>query len=146
MTVVPLCGLFYFCIFPSNHLLGLFSNVMKICAALIYVLGIFHLQFNISDDIGIVSIIINSIIIIINKIILFFILLFLKNILIITKYVTSITNIRSLWLNNSLWGFIAPAPPKISLAQTIQSCWSFILGCIKCSWFIFRWCGITCHA
>ena len=67
------------------------------------VLCIFHLQFDMSDDIGIVSISVNSItiiIIIINKILWFFIWLFLKTLVIIMKYVTSITNIQSLWINN----------------------------------------------
>ena len=70
------------------------------------VLSILHLQFNISDNIGIVSISIKSIIIItiiviiINKIIWFSIWLFLKTIVTITKYVTRITNIQIFWLNN----------------------------------------------
>ena len=65
--------------------------------------------------------------------------------LLIIKHVISITNIQSLLLNHYFWNFIAPAPPKSSVAQTIQSCLSSRPGCIKCSCFIFSWCGITCH-
>ena len=107
------------------------------------VLCILHLQLDISDGIRIVYIYNNSIIIVINKIIWIFIWLFLKTLVIITKYVTIIANIQSLWLNNRFWKFIAPEPPKKIIAQTIQSCWSFKQGCIKWSWFIFSWCGVT---
>ena len=66
------------------------------------ILCILHLQFDISDDMGIISISINSIIIIIIIIIIiwFFVWLFLNTLVIIMKYVTSIKNIQSLWLNH----------------------------------------------
>ena len=117
---------------------------------------IVYLQFDISDDTRIVSVSINSIItiifiiiiiiiIIINKIIWFFIWFFLKTLLIITKYLTSITNIQSLWHNNWFWGFISLEPPKSSVSHTIQFCLYFRPGCIEWSWLIFSCCGITCH-
>ena len=82
--------------------LGSLPMLWKYVLLWFFVLCIFHLQFNISDDIGIFSISINSIIIIIiiiNRIIWLFIWFFLKTLVIITKCVTSITNTQSLWLN-----------------------------------------------
>ena len=74
-----------------------------------------------------------------------FVWLFLKTPVKITKYVTSIKKIYSLLLNHQFRKCIAPVLPKCSEDQTIQSCLFFRSGCIKWSWFILRWCAITCH-
>ena len=112
---------------------------------------IFRIQLDISDDVEIVSISINSIIIIMiiiimifNKIIWFCIWLFLKTLVIITKYVTSITNIQILW-PIFLKEIYRSSTSKNQCSSKIQYCWSFSPGCIKCSWFIISWCGITFH-
>ena len=145
-------GLFGFFIVPSNNKLGLFINLMKGRSALIFCImyfappirhlwwhpGCFHLhqkhlihQHHHNHNHWS------------NH--LFFIWLFLKTLIIIRKYVTSITNIQSVWLNHYFRKFIAPAPSKHTIAQKIQSCWLFKTCCIKRPWLIFIWCGITCH-
>ena len=143
MIFLPLYGFFFIVI--SNHRLGFFANVMKVHAALLLCImysapTIWHLwqhpdHFHIQQQ--------NHHHHQLNQLI--FIWFFLKNLVIITKYVTNITNTQRLWLNHFFRNFFAPAPQKRSVAQTIQSYWSFRPGCIKRSWFIFIWCGITCH-
>ena len=151
-NILHLYGLFGFWTVPLNHLRGLFANVMKERAALILCIvyfapkirhlwwhpGPFHIcqQHHYHCHHNYQNKKLNHLI---------FTRLFLKTLVIITKYTTHIKNIQILWLNNHFWTFIAPAPQKRSVAQTIQYCWSFSTSCIKWSWFIFSWCGITCH-
>ena len=96
----------YLIFYISFNLLEFFVNMMKVCVALLFYIVFLHLQFNISDDIRIVSIsfkgifVIIIIIIIINKIIWFFIWLFIITLVIILEYITSISNNQSLWLDN----------------------------------------------
>ena len=64
-SFLPLSGLFDFFIVPLYNQIGLFENVMKGRAALIFVLFILNLRFYIFDDIQNISIYINIIVIII---------------------------------------------------------------------------------